>query len=609
MEKTKSFLEHIPPFPLDISVAAYYLMSTGTPYEAYLEGIAESNKDFEIVQKNLLKEAGNYTKTRYGIITSSLQHLIKAHKDFRDLLLLISLLDSQNIPRDLLEKYKNKSTIDNFIYNLKKHSFITKEELLSSGKYSTFSIHRSTQAIILAYLVRTLNLEKDRGFTNQVGSVLGQYIDEEIDKEDFLKIRNLINHIKFFLSHDTVLEESTQYEIRGALGNVYAYLYQFMNAKPLLEESLAKLNANSNENFSKISRILTSLGLVYRELGQYEKAKSSLQRSLLIYKNHLPKNYSGTAQALIRLGNVHRGVGEFEKAKVLYEQSLYLYNQHLPENKKGIAWALGSLGIIYKEFGQYEKARDYFEKALANFSENDAGYGWALAHLGGTFKSLGYIEIAKEHLNKSVQIYKKTHSTHDLGFGWALAHLGDVYLHLGDFEKAKGFLEQSLMIYKKNHLSERSTGFPWVLLHLGSTYMNLGNHEKARDFFAQSLQIYEEIFGKGHIKTARVLRSFGQNYFLEGHLEIAENYFYKALSIFQKNNHSDSYMILEDLAELFLKKSMIETKKGNAQQSQHFRNESVIHLKQALQLVKTHFPKDSPHIERIQTQINILEKQ
>ena len=48
------------------------------------------------------KEAGDYLKTRYNIITISLHDIIKTHPDFESLLLLITMLDSKDIPRDIL---------------------------------------------------------------------------------------------------------------------------------------------------------------------------------------------------------------------------------------------------------------------------------------------------------------------------------------------------------------------------------------------------------------------------------------------------------------------------------------------------------------------------
>ncbi|MBX9840043.1 MAG: hypothetical protein K2X69_17210, partial [Silvanigrellaceae bacterium] len=125
--EAKNFLTEIPPFPLDVSVAAYYLKATHVSYANYLENMLKYNMNFLNVQKTILQEAGDYTKTRYGIITLSLKHLIDTNPDFKDLLLFISLLDSQNIPRDLLIQCKDALVVDSFMYHLKKHSLITNE--------------------------------------------------------------------------------------------------------------------------------------------------------------------------------------------------------------------------------------------------------------------------------------------------------------------------------------------------------------------------------------------------------------------------------------------------------------------------------------------------
>ena len=57
----------------------------------YLENMLKYNKDFSNVQEKILQETGDYPKTRYGIITFSLKHLIDSNDDFRDLLLFVSL--------------------------------------------------------------------------------------------------------------------------------------------------------------------------------------------------------------------------------------------------------------------------------------------------------------------------------------------------------------------------------------------------------------------------------------------------------------------------------------------------------------------------------------
>ena len=161
-KEIENFLLEIPAFPLDVSVAAYYLKATHIPYKNYLENTYKNKKDFLNVQEKILQGAGNYTKTRYGIITLTLKQLIAAHEDFKDLLLYISLLDSQNISRDFLVKYKGDAIVDSFIYHLNLYSLLNYEPTKSLDLNPSFSIHRSIQNIIFTYLSNTLPFNEKR---------------------------------------------------------------------------------------------------------------------------------------------------------------------------------------------------------------------------------------------------------------------------------------------------------------------------------------------------------------------------------------------------------------------------------------------------------------
>ena len=114
-KETQQFLEKLSPFPLDISTAAFYLKTTHLSYGDYLKRIKKSDDSFNTMQEGVLKEVNDYIKTRYGIISLSIQSLIHNNQDFIEVLLLISLLDSQDIPRDLLSYHKDPLTADKLL--------------------------------------------------------------------------------------------------------------------------------------------------------------------------------------------------------------------------------------------------------------------------------------------------------------------------------------------------------------------------------------------------------------------------------------------------------------------------------------------------------------
>ena len=554
----KEFLEKLPPFPLDISLAAYYLKSTRVSYITYLEYINQNNEDFANMQESLLKEAGSYIKTRHKIIALSLQKLIKMHKDFADLLLYISLLDSQNISKELLVNFKNSNVVDNFIYNLKKFSLITNEgNTPTLGTY--FSLHRSTQSIMSALLIRTLNMKKTQKSLQLITNSLEAYIMDIIESEDFFKMKYLVTHCERFLTHSHILPNFVEGCIGGKLGSIYYYQGLLIKAKEVIEKSLTLLNKEMN--YPKFAYILIYLGNVYRSLGDYEKANKFLEQTVEIFK-HYDQKHRGFPRALGFLGYYYREIGNYKAAERLLNQSLSIYKRRSLENSIPIAWVSTHLAITYREIGYYSKAKILLEESLI--------------------------------------IYKKKSEDY-VGVAWVLGHLGIVYKEMKDYKKAKDLIEQSLKIYRM-YFSESHLYVIWAQSHLAQANINLGDYEQAQIQLKRIIEIYEKNYGKKHIETTRAIRELGRIYFLAGQFENSERLLNNALAIFKNNKHPEAYQTLECLAEVYLKKSTHATK-GEIQQ---YKKRVRDYLQQALKIVVTHFPENVPHKIRIQEKLKSL---
>ena len=559
--KSKKFLDNIPPFPLDISTAAYYLKATNVSLDGYLDHLINYNKEFAATQEYILKEASDYTKTRYSIITLSLKKIIDTQKEFVPLLLLISLLDSQNIPKALLDVCGNSSFVDSLFYHLNKYSLIANE--FYRNTIPVFSMHRSTQKISLAYLQKTLALEKNNPLLDKVTHTFENYMAEMIDKEDFFQMKLLLSQTDAYLRHDELLRDDIKDNLKSSLGCIYYYLSDYVKAKQLLEESLVNLTKDYHKNHHKIARILIYLGNVYRTLGNCEKAKKLLEESLLIYAQY-PGHYMGNGRALGYLGIIYRGLGDYSKARNLLEKSLEIYQEH---------------------------------------SRDSIGHAWVLSHLGNTYLILGNYEQARILLEQSLTIYKK-HSEDYVGVSWVLGYLGDAYRALGDYKKAQSLLEQSLVICRK-HFPENHVYIASSLAYLGNVYAEIGDYKTARELLEKSLEISAKNYGKNHLHTARILRSLGRVYLLEGKTQKAEDLIQKSLDIFQQHKYSESYMALENLAELYLMK-FSEPSISNDGQGFESKKKAIEYLEKALMIVQAHFPHDSSHLLRLQKKLTTL---
>ncbi|AIK96565.1 tetratricopeptide repeat protein [Candidatus Odyssella acanthamoebae] len=606
-DKANKFLENIACFPLDVSTAAYYIKDTRLSFEEYLKRIKELREDFNISQESLMREIGEYTHTRYEIIATTLKEIIAKNPDFRDLLLFISLLDSQNIPIDLLQTCKSKLIVENLIHNLRKYSLVTDESSLP-GINENLSMHRSTLEISLYYLTRSSDSENRKHLIEKFLFSLEHYIEQAIDSLNLPKMNILVAHCRAMLSHEHLLSTKIKGVLNSKLGVMLFFLGQDTRARQLMEQSFADLNKDKDKNHIRLVWLLGYLGDIYRYKGDYEKAKELLNRSLESYKKYDPQNYSKIAWVLVCLATTYWPLGDYKNAEFFLRQCEELYEKHPPKNRNILAWCLVTLGIIYREKGQYEESKIFLERSLAIYQEdpdNYLGVNWVLANLGEANRILGYPEKAKSLLEQSCRRYREYYPEDHIRIAPALIFLGDTNRSLGNYEVAKKLLEQGCVIYNKNFPKDYIWA-AWASSTLACIYREKGQYKKALDLLEQSLVIYKKYYGKNHTEVARKLNELGQVYFLENHLDKAEAIFCKALTIFETKKHLDAFIVLEALAELYIKRSTQAENEKRYLQAQNLKSHAIACLSKSLKIIEPNLRRDSPHIKRIQSKVKAL---
>jgi len=513
LDATERFLQHIPPFPLDVSVAARYLVNQQMSCADYLKELDQQNKDLYTAQENFLKETSEYPKTRYSIIMLALKRVIETDRNFRDYLLLMSLINAEHIPQNLLKYQHPLSLINNFRHELKKYSLIT-EELLIDNIY-TFSWHRSTQDIARIYLLQTLRQSSDETTALRSASfALEHYMYEVIDKHDCVGMRLLENHCEQFLSHG-ILIPSIKATISAVAGSVYYHLGDDLKAKQLLEQSLAFLEKKALTDNAIIVWALSHLGTVYARLGDLKKAQNSLRRSLYTYeisKNPSPHMKTGFAKTLAFLGSVYILSDKYIDAVKVLKQSIEISQSSAANSVENLRMALIFLSRAYDDLGMSQKARVLVEQAveLNKKLALAANVGWPWVTLGSVYKTMGLFEESKQFLEKGIDLYKRNQEKH-MTFGRSLIYLGAVYAEIGNYNMGKTLIEQSVQFYQK-YYPDSCTDLGWRDVHLGEIFRKIGYFTKAKSLLENCRKVYTKIYGADNTKTAWVLSFLGQVY-------------------------------------------------------------------------------------------------
>ena len=610
-EETKSFLEKIPPFPLDISIAAYYIKATGIWPEKYVEHLNEYGKDFASMEENLLKELGDYTRTRYSIITLSLDHLIKAHTEFADLLFFISLLNSQNIPRSLLRKYKNDAVVDNFVYHLKKYSLITNETLPTLAT-SAFSIHRSTQKIILEYLSNKLSIANKKHLINSIVKILENYSMEAVAEENFDKMLLFATHGETFLNHTNLLTEKDKIIISGELSHVSYMLSQDLKKfMQITEKYITQLKSHEAQDDYLLARLLSYLGICYWREGDFKKSQSLLEQSTKIYMKNADIGFLQVAQALVYLGMAYTQQDYGKKAQNALEQSISLYYTHGYQNRIETAFALTKLGELQLRMGQCQMAQDSLLRSIDIYKKNEAEgctkAGWAFFIYSCVLLSIEEFEKAKIYGEQAYSIYKKHYSENAIFLGAGLRELGSLYSALNEFQQAQPLLKKSLQIYSTG-LGDDNIKTLWALYAIGNNYRRMGKQKEAKEILNICLKKFEVLCGRNSLDVGLSLHGLGRIALAEESDESATNYLQESRKIFQTIKTFNLFLVCEDLAELYLKKSKIAYSKKECDQSRIYKKQAVAYLFEAFDFLNKNFPMNSKPYVRIREKLKKLEE-
>jgi len=561
------FVKKIPPFPLDISIAAHCIKEMRISYDQYLQYITQSQEAFISNQKALLNDIGEYNKTRHEIIVFSLKYIIEINPDFADLLLFVSLIDSENISKEILVKYKDEMIVNKFFHKLKRFSLIHEKLSNNNGEALTFFMHRNTQLTSLSYLIKEFQLTKNSKQFEDIANSLLYYPINVLNKPENMSIASqVVPHIQMFLSHGNLFNEKIFNNLSEELGIYYGKIANYQKARILLERVLSVNKKYYGDKDIKTATVAAHLGVLYKNIGDDQQGIVLLENALKIYQRFYGKNHVKSINCATYLANLYKNIGAYRKAQELLEYILVIPRKESSLEDINLARSKAYLGDLYNDIGEYSKAKNLLEESLKVYN-HEYGYDSPL--------TVG-----------------------------SLLRLSNLYINIGEYTKAKKLSEKALIIYNKNY-GENHIDTALSLLSLGNALLSLGVYKEGLKSLEQALSIYKRNYDQDNIKIALVLNNLGVAYLLMKNLATAETFFNQALNILKKNKHPNSFISLEKLSELYTKRSIEENNKGNIEEMHNLKKQAIIYLEQALEEVQACMPENSHHITRIKLKIQI----
>ncbi len=416
-------LKSIPSMPLDVTIAAHYIKTCKISAEDYLKTL--HNAKFDSFKKSLLKNITGYNQTRYSIVTTSFEKLIKENSINKELLLMLSMLSPERISKWYFLRYCDEATVDSFILNLKQYS-------LAHTKGSKIFVHRSTQEIGQKYL---LNLIPE----NERDKIIGKIVDAMTPYEclmwysynnqerqlSYKEINAIIPHLESLKntinSMPLVKSEKEKYIVRIMLALLYAYVPESNEQKMRkLSEEIIQRNKGFIKGYDLAALFLehTYCGIGSLSDKDEKYLKKSIELCTQLKANHL------LAITYIYLSLYFSEKKEIELCRHFLRESMKLANEiktrmllnyrycevslSLCSSKKEleevINYTLETLKILGASHFFYKTKEKYGDRVEGASKNCIAALRRILVRI---YNSLGMYDDAIENYNEAFYFYEK----------------------------------------------------------------------------------------------------------------------------------------------------------------------------------------------------------
>ncbi|MDR3157094.1 MAG: LuxR C-terminal-related transcriptional regulator, partial [Lactobacillales bacterium] len=545
-EKSKEIeklLQNIPAMPLDISSAAYFIKNTGTTPDEYLKTLYETIYT-EKMETNLLEESSNYKKSRYRIITSIFDTLLKINPNFKELLLLLCLLDSQNIRQKYFEKCKDRIIVQEFIHHLRRFSLVFEN-------HNMISIHRSTQKIGLRYLIKLFSTAEIDEVFNKTISNMNLYnkmmfnFFERNQQDDLNNAKNITaSHLQSILNKVIFLPIDKKTQSRYEIKLLFAllYYYQYSKSRKFIQEfaeQIIKLNDTENVlDDVSLAILLEICGNKCTFLNEYIKAKNYLSRCISICK----KNKEAAQVYVICLADFAKLfalTGDFDKAKLYLEEA-----SKLVLNSKKM-WKLQLREAVFARY--FRCYNSYFVCSQELQTVIDVA-----------------IDILKS-LNANELFYIKGiyNGNYDIPIFFIRKALAGLYNRIGEYDKAYGCEKESLFFLKRIQSNEASLISYEADLNIceGVTLLRKNKLSEAYNKFVEYISAKEKMQENSFMHNVFIFIS--EVLIRQNKLEKAYEYAKNAFTRLQ-NSYTNDDKFYKAICCYYL--ALIELKKNNLQQ-------------------------------------------
>jgi len=236
-----------------------------------------------------------------------------------------------------------------------------------------------------------------------------------------------------------------------------------------------------------LAGVFASRGRNYLAMNELEKSGSDYEKVLALDpKSTAPSGHG--ASVWFKLKNYDKLVEAYSNIINLIEND--------PEFKdySGTGRSYAGRAKAYYMLGRYDKAIADSKKALASGSHEGHGYSIPEVHryLGKSYLKAGKKQEAESELKKAIRLYgDKTGSKIKRIASGGYTGRGLCWLDLGEYDRAIADFEEALALNAPFN-PKKDRGYAEAHKNLGLVYWKMGKSEKANEYFKKAIDLFEE---------------------------------------------------------------------------------------------------------------------
>lgn len=335
------------------------------------------------------------------------------------------------------------------------------------------------------------------------------------------------------------------------LGQIWLKKGNYSKALEIHERTLKSREENEFRNNLEIGDSHNSLGLIQIRLGNYPTALNHLNTSLSIRLRQVEKDSTILIPSYVYLANLYIQVDSLDKANYYLKIAERLSLKKTKFNAENLATIYLNKGVVALKRMNIDESYNHFSKCI-EFSDKKTEKNFELAKV---YHNLGIIYHYRGNYSKAVELYTKYEATlnnldikNHPSLGSTLMNMGDAYKRLGKFEESLFTLKKSIklfeQVYGENHLKTAQ-----AYENVGILYKEKEQYDDAEFYYKKTLAIRLENYSDQHPEIGFTYNNLGDLYNTQGDYYRALDYFFSALSIFEKADYGEKMLDIAGISQ------------------------------------------------------------